>query len=84
MQRTPKEKLLGNKAHQRTSNQAIPKYSSRYFRIQLQTILVADQFSKMPFIKIMKTVTSANCTEYFKAIFAVHGIPERLYTDNVK
>lgn len=38
----------------------------------------------MSFIKTMKTVTSANCIEYFKAIFAIHGIPERLYTDNAR
>ena len=49
-----------------------------------QFSLVADQYSKMLFIKTMKTVTSANCIEYFKVIFAVHGIPERLYTDNAR
>ena len=32
----------------------------------------------------MKTVTSANYIEYFKAIFAVHGIPEHLYIDNAR
>ena len=47
-----------------------------------QFLLVADQYCKMPFIKTMKTVTCANCIEYFKAIFAVHGIPEQLYTNN--
>ena len=49
-----------------------------------QFLLVADQFSRMPFIQTMKTVTSANCIEYFKVIFAVHGIPERLYTYNAR
>ena len=43
-----------------------------------QILLVADQYSKM------KSVTSASCIEYLKAISAVHGIPERLYTDNAK
>ena len=47
-----------------------------------QLLLVADQCSKMPLIKAIKTVTCANCIEYFIAIFAVHGIPEQLYTDN--
>ena len=32
----------------------------------------------------MKSVTSTSCIEYLKAIFAVHGIAERLYTDNAK
>ena len=47
-------------------------------------LLVSDQCSKMPFVKTMKSVTSTSCMEYLKAIFAVHGIPERLYTDNAK
>ena len=50
----------------------------------LQFLLVADRYRKMPFIKTMKTVTCINCIEYFKAIFAVHGIPEHLYTDNAR
>ena len=49
-----------------------------------QFLLVADQYSKMPFIQTMKTVTSTSRIEYFKAIFAVHGLPERLYTDNAR
>ena len=49
-----------------------------------QILLFADQYSKMPFVKTMKSVTSKSCIEYLKAIFAVHGIPERLYTDNAK
>ena len=49
-----------------------------------QILLVADQYSKMPFVKTMKSVTSTSCIDYLKAIFAVHGIPERLYTDNAK
>ena len=32
--------------------------------------LGTDQYTKMPFIKIMMTVTSTNYVEYFKAIFA--------------
>ena len=49
-----------------------------------QILLVADQYSKMSFGKTMKSVTSTSCVEYLKAIFAVHGIPERRYTDNAK
>ena len=49
-----------------------------------QILLVADQYSKMPFVKTMKSVISTSCIEYLKAIFAVHGIPECLYTDNAK
>ena len=32
----------------------------------------------------MKIVTSANCIKYFKAIFAVHGIPKWLYNNNAR
>ena len=49
-----------------------------------QFLLVADQYSKMLFIKTTKTVTSANCIGYFKAILAVHVIPERLFTYNAR
>lgn len=49
-----------------------------------QFLLIADQYSKMAFIKTLKNTTSLNCIEYFKAIFAVHSIPERLYTDNAR
>ena len=49
-----------------------------------QILLVADQYSKMPFVKTMKSVMNTSCIEYLKAICAVHGIPERLYTDNAK
>ena len=38
----------------------------------------------MPLMKIMKTVTSPNSIEYFKANCAVYGILEGLYTDNVR
>ena len=38
----------------------------------------------MPFVKTMNSVTSTSCIEYLKSIFAVHGIPERLFTDNAK
>lgn len=36
----------------------------------------------MPFMKLMKNVTNSNGIKYFEANFAVHGIPEHLYTDN--
>ena len=49
-----------------------------------QILLVGDQYSKMLFVKTMKSVMSTSCIEYLKAIFTVHGIPERLYTDNAK
>ncbi|RUS85701.1 hypothetical protein EGW08_006577 [Elysia chlorotica] len=47
-----------------------------------QFLLVADYYSKMPFVKSMNRITSTECIKYFKSIFAVHGIPEHLITDN--
>lgn len=43
--------------------------------------LIADQYSKMPFVKTLKSTTSLNCIEYFKAIFAVHGIQTQTMQD---
>ncbi|GFO14312.1 endogenous retrovirus group k member 6 pol protein [Plakobranchus ocellatus] len=44
--------------------------------------MVADYYSKMPFVKSMAKITSNACIEYLKSIFAVHGIPDELITDN--
>lgn len=45
-------------------------------------LFIVGQCSKMPFMKLMKNVTNSNGIKYFEANFAVHGIPEHLYTDN--
>ncbi|GFO37708.1 retrovirus-related pol polyprotein from transposon 297-like protein [Plakobranchus ocellatus] len=47
-----------------------------------QFLMVADYYSKMPFVKSMAKITSNACIEYLKSIFAVHGIPDELITDN--
>ena len=46
-------------------------------------LLVADHFSKFPFIKCLPWDCSSKTTqETLKALFSVHGAPEILYTDN--
>ncbi|GFO29369.1 transposon ty3-i Gag-Pol polyprotein [Plakobranchus ocellatus] len=47
-----------------------------------QFLMVADYYSKMPFVKSMAKITSNACIEYVKSIFAFHGIPDELITDN--
>ena len=45
-------------------------------------ILLVDHFSKMPFVRCLKTTTSAEVIKFFKDMFAIHGVPKRLYSDN--
>ena len=47
-------------------------------------LLLCDYFSKMPFVKSLKNMTSSECISYMKSVFAIHGIPETLITDNAK
>lgn len=45
-------------------------------------LLVADYFSKMPFVKSLKTLTSKETILHLESILSVHGIPNILITDN--
>ncbi len=45
-------------------------------------IVIADTFSKMPFVRHLNKTTSAEVINFFKNIFSVHGIPSKLITDN--
>ena len=46
-------------------------------------LLVADHFSKFPFVRCLPWDCSSKTTqETLKALFSVHGAPEILYTDN--
>ena len=45
-------------------------------------IAVVDHFSKMPFVRGLKSTTSSEVVKFFRDIFAIHGIPRRMYSDN--
>ena len=47
-------------------------------------LLVADYYSKMPFVKSLKTLTSKETIDYVESVFAIHGIPQVIITDNAK
>ena len=45
-------------------------------------ILLVDHFSKMPFVRGIKTTSCGEVIKFFKDMFAIHGVPKRLYSDN--
>lgn len=45
-------------------------------------ILLVDHYSKMPFVRGLKTTTCSEIVKFCKDMFAIHGIPKRLYSDN--
>lgn len=45
-------------------------------------MLVADQFSKMPFVRQMKNETSTEAIRIIKEILSVHGVPMTIFSDN--
>ena len=45
-------------------------------------LLVADYFSRFPEVIQLSTTTSSSVIQTMKAIFARHGIPEQVVTDN--
>ncbi|RUS77175.1 hypothetical protein EGW08_015062 [Elysia chlorotica] len=47
-----------------------------------QFIRIADYASKMFFVKNLTIITSKVSIDYFKSVFAVHGILDELITDN--
>ena len=47
-----------------------------------QYLLVADYYSKYPILRKLNSTTSAAIINHLKSIFAEHGIPESLVTDN--
>ena len=44
-------------------------------------LLVADYYSKMPFIKRLRNETTATVVAKLKTLFSEHGIPEKVYSD---
>ena len=47
-----------------------------------QYLLISDKYSKFPIIRKLTSTTSRAIINHLKSIFAEHGIPERLSTDN--
>ena len=47
-------------------------------------LLMTDYYSKMPFVKTLTSTTSAAVINYMQSVFAIHGIPKTLITDNAK
>lgn len=47
-----------------------------------QSLLISDKYSKFPIVRKLTSSTSRAIINHLKGIFAEHGIPERLTTDN--
>ena len=48
-------------------------------------LLMTDYFSKMPFVKTLtNNMTSQEVIKYLQSVFAIHGIPLTLVTDNAR
>ena len=47
-----------------------------------QYLLLTDQYSRFPIIRRLKSTTSSAVINHLKSIFAEHGIPLQLITDN--
>ncbi|GFO03929.1 transposon ty3-i Gag-Pol polyprotein [Plakobranchus ocellatus] len=47
-------------------------------------LLLADYYSKMPFVKSLKTLTGKETIDYLELVFAIHGIPKVLISDNAR
>lgn len=59
------------------------KLAADIFQLDGQNfLLLADYFSKMPFVKSLKNMTSQEVINYMQSVFAIHGIPKTLITDN--
>ena len=44
--------------------------------------LVVDHYSKMPFVRGLESTTCREVIKFIKDMFAIHGVPKRLYSDN--
>ena len=47
-------------------------------------LLVADYYSKMPFVKTLKSMTSKETIDFLESVFATHGILKTLISDNAR
>lgn len=77
----PKQPLLQHEIPSRP----FEKIAADIFQLGGQNfLLVADYYSKMPFVKSLRTLSSKETIDYLESIFAIHGIPRTLLTDNAK
>ena len=66
----------------------VPTRSRKTIGVDLATvngkncIVAQDYYSKYPEVRKLKRVTSRDIIEFFKGIFAHHGIPEEVRSDN--
>jgi len=66
-------------------NRPFEKLAADIFQFEGKTfLLLADYYSKMPFIKTLRTMTSTETIRYIESVLAIHGIPKTLVTDNAK
>ena len=67
----------------RVSTIAMEKVATDLFELKSCTyLLVIDYFSRFIEIALLKGTTSADVILHLKSIFARHGIPETVYSDN--
>ncbi|CAB4024757.1 Transposon Tf2-6 poly [Paramuricea clavata] len=45
-------------------------------------VVLTDYYSRWPEVKILKTVTSENILQWLDSVFAAHGYPEEIKSDN--
>lgn len=45
-------------------------------------LLVADQFSRYPFVRHLHSITSTAVVNHLKLLFKKRGVPEIVYIDN--
>ena len=64
-------------------NRAWERLSSDLFEFKGQQYLIlTDQYSRFPVIRRLTSTTSSAVINHLKSIFAEHGIPTQLMTDN--
>ena len=56
--------------------------SDLFYIDSIHNLLVADYYTKFPFVRKMKSTTSQAVIEEMKSVFGEHGIPEKVVTDN--
>ncbi|GFS23914.1 Pol polyprotein [Elysia marginata] len=61
------------------------KVAADIFHLDGQNFLImADFYSKMPFVKSFKTMTSKETIDYLESAFAIHVIPKIVISDNAR
>ena len=64
-------------------NRACERLSSDLFELKgQQHLILTDQYSRFPVIRRLTSTTSSAVINHLKSIFAEHGIPTQLLTDN--